>query len=51
MAMVSGYRSAMYDELYSGWRRVDKKSSGHHGSSHVESLWLSPNIPAKPRLF
>jgi DNA adenine methylase len=47
MVLVSGYRCALYDELYGGWTRVATTSRtmrvklGHKASA-VESLWISP---------
>lgn len=45
MVMVSGYRSALYDDALSGWRRVDYNAQTR-GGVKVESLWL--NFP-EPR--
>lgn len=44
MVVLSGYRCAMYDEMLSGWRRVDKATHADGARDRVESLWLSPNI-------
>lgn len=44
--VLSGYRSALYDEIYSGWRRIDKKAHADGALDRVECLWLSPNCPA-----
>ena len=43
LVLVSGYRSALYDELYGEWRRVDTKAIADGGAVRTESLWLSPN--------
>jgi DNA adenine methylase len=47
MAIVSGYPSDLYDDLYAGWGRVTRlapKSGGRKGGmTAVECLWLSPN--------
>jgi DNA adenine methylase len=42
MAVLSGYKSELYDELYSDWIYVEKMASCD-GGTHLESLWLSPN--------
>jgi DNA adenine methylase len=46
MVVLSGYSSALYDGLYSGWQKVSKKSTAQNGKGRVECLWLSPNIQA-----
>lgn len=48
-AIVSSYRSDLYDELYKGWLRIDKNATAQNGTARVESIWVSPNI--QPRLF
>jgi DNA adenine methylase len=46
MAIISGRRCDLYDELYSGWRRFDKYTRGLRCKARQpESIWLSPNIP------
>jgi DNA adenine methylase len=44
MAIISGYRSDLYDRLYSTWRCIQKSSHAGMGKKSVECLWLSPNI-------
>jgi DNA adenine methylase len=44
MVLISGYRCDLYDNLYSGWRRVDKQARTNGGGSAIESLWLSPKL-------
>lgn len=46
MAVVSGYRCDLYDELYDGWRRVDCRAYADKASPRVESLWISPRAQA-----
>ena len=44
-AVISGYRSDLYAELYEavGWQRVDSEQyQTNSGAARVESLWLSP---------
>lgn len=42
---ISGYPSALYDELYAGWRRVDADvalySGREKGQRRTECLWMS----------
>lgn len=45
--IVSGYRSALYDRLFAGWRRVERKALADGARPRVECLWLSPNMPAR----
>jgi DNA adenine methylase len=45
-AIVSGYRSELYDELYSGWVRVDCKAYANKCTPRTESLWISPRAVA-----
>lgn len=44
MAIVSGYRSDLYDEIYAGWNCITRSATAQHGKPTVECLWLSPNI-------
>jgi DNA adenine methylase len=39
--LISGYRCDLYDRLYDGWIRMEKKTMCDHGYRQ-ESLWLSP---------
>ena len=41
--MISGYRSALYDELLAGWRRIEFNAMSR-GGMRRECLWL--NFPA-----
>ena len=45
MFVVSGYRSALYNELFGDWRCVTSDVFADGASSRQECLWLSPNIP------
>lgn len=42
--IVSGYRSALYDELYAGWNCVARAAMADGARERVECLWLSPGI-------
>jgi len=44
MVVLSGYPSALYDELYSDWKKISKSSTAQNGKGRVECIWLSPNI-------
>lgn len=52
-AIVSGYNCKLYEELYDGWQRHDKKALNNSGNIRFESIWLSPKITADKigRLF
>lgn len=40
--VLSGYTCQMYDDLYSGWMRIDHAAHGDSACDRVESLWLNP---------
>lgn len=42
--IVSGYHSALYEELYSGWRKSERGCYADGAKSRREVLWLSPGI-------
>ena len=46
MVVLSGYRSELYDRLYAGWTRIDGRSHADGARPRIESLWLSPAVPA-----
>ncbi len=41
MVVLSGYPSAMYDQLYGDWQTVERKALADGGSERVEVLWLN----------
>ena len=45
MVVVSGYRCALYDDLFAEWQRVDCAAHADGARDRVESLWLSPQLP------
>ena len=48
-AIVSGYNHPLYDELYSGWQKVQFAARAQKNAKRIECIWLSPNI--QPTLF
>lgn len=42
MVVLSGYPSGLYDELYRGWARTERKTMADGASPRVEVLWLNP---------
>jgi DNA adenine methylase len=44
MVVLSGYRYALYDELYADWHRIDRAARADGQAKRIESLWLSKNI-------
>ncbi|MCX7602121.1 MAG: DNA adenine methylase [Meiothermus sp.] len=40
--VLSGYHSALYDELYAGWPRVERATLADGARPRVEVLWISP---------
>lgn len=55
MVILSGYPSALYDQLYAGWQRVTFTGRATNLKRTTEVLWLSPNcntdIPKQQLLF
>lgn len=48
--ILSGYRSDLYDELYTDWERIDRRAWADGGRDRVECLWLK-NVVKNPELF
>lgn len=44
MVIVSGYPSPLYDEIYAGWRRVERRHLADGARERTEVLWLR-NVP------
>jgi DNA adenine methylase len=40
--VLSGYHSALYDELYADWPRVERATLADGARPRVEVLWISP---------
>lgn len=50
MVLLSGYKSELYEELYSDWRCISKTTTTN-GNSHAEEyLWISPHADSLNRL-
>ena len=51
-AVLSGYRSPLYDELFAGWHRVDadEKLCNSSKGKRRESLWMNFETPLAPVL-
>jgi DNA adenine methylase len=47
--MLSGYRSDLYDERLTHWRRVDTGTQVYRGAERIESLWLNPSAVQRGR--
>lgn len=51
MVVVSGYACDLYDDLFGGWRRVERESLADGARQRTEVLWISPNAIRQPSLF
>lgn len=51
MVIVSGYRSSLYDELYSDWRLESHEAFAHGALRRIECIWLSPRARIQQREF
>jgi len=40
--VLSGYPSDLYEDLYAGWHRIERKHLAAGASERTEVLWLSP---------
>lgn len=47
MVVLSGYHSALYDELYGDWLRIERRTYADGAQPRTESLWLSPRTVAR----
>jgi DNA adenine methylase len=47
MAIISGYRCELYDELYRDWKREDKTARVNGPGQATESLWLSTGVVSR----
>ena len=41
MVVLSGYRCELYDDLFHGWQRLDRKTHADGARKRVESIWLN----------
>lgn len=44
--VLSGYRSALYDDALTGWRRIEHDAYAQDATERTECLWLSPRTAA-----
>ncbi len=51
MVILSGYDSPLYSDLYSGWRRVERKALADGAAARTEVLWLRNCPETSPDLF
>jgi DNA adenine methylase len=53
MVVLSGYPSALYDELYNDWDCIKRAAMADGARKRIECLWLSPATKARlhPTLF
>ncbi len=49
MVVVSGYPSALMDELYEGWECVTRATQAEAGKKTVEALWISASCATQAR--
>jgi DNA adenine methylase len=54
--VISGYPSALYEDLYRGWIRVERAAMADGSRARTEVLWLSPSSAraleaSRPSLF
>jgi len=42
MVVLSGYPSALYDELYATWERFERKAMADSAKARTEVVWLNP---------
>ena len=50
MVVLSGYRCPLYDSLYQGWRRVERRALADGARERLECLWLR-NVSFENDLF
>lgn len=41
MVVLSGYRSSLYDELFDGWRTLDRAAHADGAKDRTETLWFN----------
>lgn len=42
MVVISGYATALYDRMLSGWTRVQRDARADRGEARTEVLWINP---------
>lgn len=43
--VLSGYRCELYEDMYRGWRCIERHALADGARARMEVLWLSPNVP------
>jgi len=51
MVIISGYRSTLYDELFAGWQRVERRALADGARQRTECLWLRNVTEAQTSLW
>lgn len=51
MVILSGYPTPLYDELFSNWRRIEKRAMADKAAERVEVIWIRNITDASPDLF
>ena len=51
MVVVSGYPSSLYDELFKGWRRVERTALADGARERTEVLWMNFSAQVSSDLF
>nr|WP_321499997.1 DNA adenine methylase [uncultured Dethiosulfovibrio sp.] len=49
--VLSGYNCPLYDELYQGWTKDQKRALSDGASERIECIWMSPGVTLQGRLF
>lgn len=47
LVLISGYRSAIYDELLGDWQRIDRATHADGARDRIECLWLNEHARKK----
>lgn len=51
MVVLSGYDSALYQELFGDWRCFSKTTTTNGNSTAIEYVWVSPKVDEQWRLY
>lgn len=50
-AIISGYPSEMYDNVLSGWNKIEKRSYNQNSDARTEVLWCNFELPQQELKF